>query len=114
MDKIKYFLFLFFIIVYLFPGRVFSQEVVLEFDFQEVTQGDVLSHTFFINYDIKGIVSECECFSAQVLSAPGEIPAKIKVTFDSTGYISQVNQRIILIDKDDNIFAIAIKANVKQ
>jgi hypothetical protein len=91
-----------------------AQEVVAVVDFQEVAGDEIVYETITIDRSLSGIVSECECLGARIIGSAAKKPVEVEISFNSKGYSGPIEQRIIFIDDEDEIFAVVVKMDVKR
>lgn len=91
----------------------YTDEQLIELDFGRVTSGAIAERTFVIAKSIHNIVVPCECVTLKPLSKPDENPTTLSIEFDSRGYEGDVIQDIILVDDQENLITVRLRADVK-
>lgn len=89
---------------------------LLEYNLGEISFKKVAIQKYEFKEEIKSAISLCECVKVNVYKkeAPKAEPLYIvNIEFDPKDYEGQVTQDIMLLDKNDNLITLRIKAFVR-
>lgn len=92
---------------------VFAQEhdTVIEYDLGQVLESELIQKKYEIKEKIKSAVSLCECVKIKV--TPRDKDSLLEIEFNPAGYKGLVFEEVKLLDKNDNLITLKLKAYVK-
>lgn len=104
------------IIFYAFSAYAADATRLLEYNLGNIPSDTIVKQKYQFHEEIKSALSLCECVKADVYKK--EEPDKeplwiINIAFNPQGYAGDVSQDILLLDKNDNLITLRIKAFVK-
>ena len=103
---------LIFVVVY-FLSSCFAQDLdkVIEYDFGKVASATIVNSDFELQEQTKSVTSLCECLKVQLKEYQDK--QMIQIEFNSLGYQGQFQQEILLVNKDDKVVRLKIKAFIE-
>ena len=122
MVKLRFFLFL---LLFLLAGQngfaglpsfAEGEVKVIEYNLGEVLSDNTIEKSFEFKKRIVSVVTLCDCVHVEVIEKkipPNDDLYVVKVAFNPEGYEGPVEQDVCLIDEDDSLVTLRIKAFVK-
>jgi hypothetical protein len=100
-------------IFFLASTLVFAQEqsAVIEYDLGQVSQSELVQKKYEIKEKIKSAVSLCECVKVKVM--PFNEGSTLEIEFNPAGYNGPFFEEVKLLDENDNLITLKLKAYVK-
>ncbi len=91
-----------------------SPEPAYEVDFGLISGLEIVSTTIAIDVDIVNVVVPCECVLAHILPQEDKGRPVLSLQFDPSGYRGPVVQDITLIDRQNQLITVRVKAQVEE
>lgn len=89
---------------------------LLEYNLGKISSDKVIKHKYKFYEEIKSAMGLCECIKTNVYKKeePDKEPLWIvNVEFEPQGYDGDVSQDVLLLDKNDNLITLRLKAFVE-
>jgi hypothetical protein len=93
-----------------------EQDRLLEYNLGKISSDKLIKHKYKFHEEIKSALTLCECVKTNVYKKeePGQQTLWIvNVEFDPQGYSGDVSEDVLLLDKDDRLITLRLKAFVE-